>query len=333
MTLQVASRRAALAAGGASSSASSSSRAAVLPLPLLLLPAASASSSASSSARGFSTSTAAQAKPRKARVSADTPFQIRKLPAYQFDDISSLGHEILDYNREFLRMFRLVELELPKLAQFRQPFVPPSLSPSESSPRIVQLRFVHHQGDSHPENRKAVLTVDVGALFAHPSNPLPSKAAQHKFLLLAGERYNPQGGLKDARDRLRVENGRRVRAEASASTSTSSSPTGESESTPSWTGTELRHPEANLSDADEAQLQARWWGHVKIASDRFPNENMNAAWCLDTLKKLLVEANNAPEKMAQVPLDPRRQFSKEERAHPLARSHGPSLRDFPKEWL
>ncbi|CAD6905723.1 unnamed protein product [Tilletia controversa] len=283
-----------LSAGGASSSSSS----------------AGSSSSNTNTQRAFSTSHSSHAKPRKARVAADAAMNIRKLKAFQYDDIPTLGHEILDYNRDFLRVFRLVELELPKLAAFRQPFTGADLG------AIIKLRFVHHQGETHPENRKVVLSVNVSELFSHPSSPLPTPAAKHKFLLLAGERYSPLAGLKDARDKLRIELARSTR-----------------EGAVGWNGSELKSAEANLSDEQEEGLRNAWMGQVKIGGDRFPNERMNATWCLDTLQKLIHEANQRPEHMTNVPLDPRPQLARDARAHAFGRSNAVSLRDFPSEWL
>jgi len=206
-------------------------------------------------------------------------------------------------------MFRLVELELPKLAEFKQPF--------EAPDGIVKIRFVHHQGATHAENKKAVLTVDIGPLFSHPSSPLSSDAAKHKFLLLAGERFDSSAGLKDARDRVRVQLAKQSSKDAD-------------EVLP---GHALYTAGANLTDEQEATLRKEWLGQVKIASDRFPNERMNATWCLDTLYKLIQEANQNPEAMASIPLDPRPQLAREAKAQTFARSHPVSLRDFPKEWL
>ncbi|KAK0554754.1 37S ribosomal protein S24, mitochondrial [Tilletia horrida] len=265
--------------------------------------------------RSFSTSSSANAKPRKGRTDPNAPYNIRKLKPFGYDDVTTIGHETLQLNREFLRMFRLVELELPKLAEFKQAFVPPVSSDYHN---IVKLRFVHHQGQVHPENKKCVLTLDIGPLFSHPAQPLPTAAAKHKFLLLAGERYDPHAGLKEARDRVRV---------------STHQPKDDGPASSALNGSDRRMPEARLSDEQEADLEKNWLGQIKIGSERFPTQVMNARWCLDTLQKLIEEANVNPEAYAAVPLDPRSSLAREARKPQLGRSDAVSIRDFPREWL
>jgi len=57
--------------------------------------------------------------------------------------------------------------------------------PPESS--FLRFKFVHYQGESHPDSRKVVLDVGVRDLFK--SGALKTPQAKHKFLLLCGARW------------------------------------------------------------------------------------------------------------------------------------------------
>ncbi|PWZ01687.1 hypothetical protein BCV70DRAFT_157974 [Testicularia cyperi] len=142
--------------------------------------------SVSLAARSFSSSSSAQAKPRKQRNAAD-PLSLRRMPKFNFDDVPTLGHAILQRKREMLQYYRTIEFEIPKLAAFKQNYTPPS------DAQILEFRFQHYQGEAHPASRKVVLTVPVQKLFA--SGLLQSPEAMHKLLLLAGPRFRPS---KDA---------------------------------------------------------------------------------------------------------------------------------------
>lgn len=58
---------------------------------------------------------------------------------------------------------------------------------------MIKLRTVYQLGEpDHPGSRKAVITFSISDLINHGSEPLASKKVQHKFKLLAGQRWNPQ---------------------------------------------------------------------------------------------------------------------------------------------
>lgn len=102
---------------------------------------------------------------------------------FQHDDVPTLGHEMMSQKREALRLYRAIEFEIPKLAAFRQAYVPPNKDD------LLQFRFQHYQGADHAASRKATLTVDVQHLFT--SGLLETKQAMHNFLLIAGTRFHP----------------------------------------------------------------------------------------------------------------------------------------------
>lgn len=64
--------------------------------------------------RNLHATASASAKPRKQRQIND-PFALRKMQKFQYDDVPTLGHLILQRRRELLKYFRLAEHELPKL--------------------------------------------------------------------------------------------------------------------------------------------------------------------------------------------------------------------------
>lgn len=57
---------------------------------------------------------------------------------------------------------------------------------------MVKLRTVYMLGDpAHPGSRKAVITFSIQDLVSKGDKLLESKTAQHKFKLLAGQRWDP----------------------------------------------------------------------------------------------------------------------------------------------
>ncbi|KAF9462149.1 mitochondrial ribosomal subunit protein-domain-containing protein [Collybia nuda] len=79
-------------------------------------------------------------------------------------------------------------------------------------------------------------------------------------------------------------------------------------------------------------------GYIKISCEDFPKPAMNLKWASDTLGQLVAEANNPKDMFKDVPIDLRHVYSKTRKAkrgdHLRARAfEGPSLSDFPKEWL
>ena len=64
--------------------------------------------------RAFHASCSAAAKPRRQRNAAD-PLALRRTPKFDFDDVPTLGHNILQRKREMLKYLRTLEWEVPKL--------------------------------------------------------------------------------------------------------------------------------------------------------------------------------------------------------------------------
>ncbi|UZJ51556.1 hypothetical protein CBS101457_000876 [Exobasidium rhododendri] len=143
------------------------------------------SSSSSSSSRSFTTSATAQAKPRRQRQLND-PLSLKKMEAFNYDDVPTLGHYFLARKRELLNYARIVQWELPKLAGFRKQYQPPAPE------NILRFRSHHYQGEAHPSSRKSVVTVQVSDLF-NSGRLDSSPAAKKKLLLLAGVRWDALG--------------------------------------------------------------------------------------------------------------------------------------------
>ncbi|KAF9270169.1 hypothetical protein L218DRAFT_952355 [Marasmius fiardii PR-910] len=95
---------------------------------------------------------------------------------FEDDDTASAGHLLLREQRQTLYYLRLIEHEMPKLVAYRKPF-----KPLKSDALVV--RSLDYGGEEHPAMRKRVVVVAVDDL------PLQSKAAIHKFKLLAGPRW------------------------------------------------------------------------------------------------------------------------------------------------
>lgn len=114
-----------------------------------------------------------------ARVSVDNEWDVAQLPQFESDDSTFVGHRLIRERQQLLKYLRLIEFEVPKLAAFRKPFVPPT----DKTPLV--LRSFSYGGEPHPAEHKASLTVPVSRL------PLHTPAAVHKFKLLAGVRWTP----------------------------------------------------------------------------------------------------------------------------------------------
>lgn len=264
----------------------------------------------SSARRQLSTSSVAQAKPRRERRQND-PFALRNMGKFQYDDVPTLGHNVLQRQRELLKYARLVEWELPKLegktdvgvllylsliafpAALRRPYIPPS------NEDVLHFRSIHYQGEPHPVTRKSVVTVSVKTLFE--SGLLTSPAARRKFLLLAGTHWNP---LKDYTDGSGKENNK-------------------------YQSLDIVNDPLSV----EKQALDEGLGSVKISCERFPDQRQNFKWCSDTMDKLIEEANTNPGEMQDIPLDLRPARARQIKRNSLERKGGASLADFPVEWL
>ena len=113
------------------------------------------------------------------------------------------------------------------------------------------MKFTHYQGEAHPDTRKVVLTFHIKDLFN--GEVLSTPLSKHKFLLLAGPRWQPPNASFVER----------------------------------W-NTALSKGENFLSDICQKEDDL---GSVKIASNSMPHESQNMKWCSDVLDRMVSEAN------------------------------------------
>jgi small subunit ribosomal protein S35 len=246
-----------------------------------------------SSSRQFSSSTVVQAKPRRQKTTQD-PFALDKMKKFEFDDIPTAGHFMLERKRQLLHYARLAEWEMPKLSQFKKTYKPPT------NEQILRVKQIHYQGEAHPVTRKAVITIRIADLFK--GDYLSSRDAKKKFLLLAGPRWNPFEEKTDVSNPVKK-------------TSNDFDLFGD-------------HSEIERKVLDQGGL-----GVVKISCERFPNSQMNLKWCSDVVDSLIAESNKDSSSVKDVPLDLRHAQAQERSRANLDKKSAPSLRDFPKEWL
>ncbi|SPN99557.1 uncharacterized protein DNG_02409 [Cephalotrichum gorgonifer] len=95
------------------------------------------------------------------------------------DDMPSMAHGKLDELREYRHYARVVAWEMPLLAKLAKPFEPPK----ENEP--LRFRYTTYLGESHPAQRKVVVTFCPGDLGLTAEQEL-------KLKKLAGPRYNPE---------------------------------------------------------------------------------------------------------------------------------------------
>ncbi|KAL4399750.1 37S ribosomal protein S24, mitochondrial [Malassezia pachydermatis] len=240
---------------------------------------------------------------RERELTPERSLDLNMMGQFQFDDVPTFGHMRLQKQREMLAYYRLMANEFPKLkgtyvstyADLHEPFQPPAAS------SFLTFKFTHYQGEEHPDASKVVLTLPVRDLFQ--SKALTSMAAKHKFLLLAGPRWQPPTASLVERWNAAKQSGDKT-----------------------W--------EALASESD--------LGTVKIASKTYPNESQNMKWCSDVLDKMVSEANvrtvggmirltiQAEPSFADVPLDVRPYVKRTSRG---GRTPRPTKADFPAEWL
>ncbi|EIE76552.1 hypothetical protein RO3G_01256 [Rhizopus delemar RA 99-880] len=99
------------------------------------------------------------------------------MPRFEFDDQTTLGHNLFDNIRQVRQYLRKTEFELPKLNVYAKPFEAPS------SDQILKFKSHTYLGEGHPVERKVVLSVKVDDLKLNDTE-------KHKFLLLSGPRYH-----------------------------------------------------------------------------------------------------------------------------------------------
>lgn len=245
-----------------------------------------------STTRSFSASASSAAR-RKAR-NKDDPLQLKNMGKFKHDDVPTLGHMILQQRRETLKLYRTMEFEIPKLAAFRQEYVPPT-----KEQRILQFRFQHYQGEDHPGARKVTLKVDVARLFR--SNLLKTPEAKHKFLLLAGPRFQAANVADVAQRRFDVEKEADVTLPR------------ESQKTP-----------GSLEPLR---------GEVVISCEKMPADRQNMKWCSDTFDAMVREANQPSPELESLPIDTRPTMARDAKKASFLRRHKPTVNNFPQHWL
>ncbi|ODV97887.1 hypothetical protein PACTADRAFT_37907 [Pachysolen tannophilus NRRL Y-2460] len=111
------------------------------------------------------------------RLSADDDFTPQP---YLFDDYPSQAHDMINEHREQRQYNRIAAYEMPLLAKYRKEYKRPSVST-----KPVTYRYTTYLGESHPAERKVVLSLKVKDLGLDGRQ-------EHKFKLLAGVRYDYQ---------------------------------------------------------------------------------------------------------------------------------------------
>ncbi|KAK0355590.1 37S ribosomal protein S24, mitochondrial [Friedmanniomyces endolithicus] len=102
-------------------------------------------------------------------------------PAYEDDDISTLGLSELHAHRELRDLLRTAAWEMPLLTSLHKPFVPPS---QLKTPSPLRWRYTTYMGEAHPAASKVVLTFDPHEI------PGLTGAQREKLLKLVGTRYD-----------------------------------------------------------------------------------------------------------------------------------------------
>ncbi|KAI8637955.1 mitochondrial ribosomal subunit protein-domain-containing protein [Parasitella parasitica] len=126
----------------------------------------------------FSTSSIALAgRQTGTRRKAEKKFDVDFMPKFNFDDQTTVGHNLFDNIRQVRQYLRKTEFELPKLNAYAKPFQAPA------NDQILRFKSHTYLGEGHPVERKAVLSVKIADLGLNETE-------KHKLLLLSGPRYN-----------------------------------------------------------------------------------------------------------------------------------------------
>ncbi|KAG2181173.1 hypothetical protein INT43_008755 [Umbelopsis isabellina] len=128
--------------------------------------------------RALSTSAVQMAGRQRPGRRSEHPFDVENMEKFNFDDQTTIGHELFDNIREVRKYLRKTKYEIPKLGEHAKPFVPPTSS------QILRFKTHNYMGEPHPVESKCVLNVKVEHLGLNASE-------RHKLLVLSGPRYNP----------------------------------------------------------------------------------------------------------------------------------------------
>ncbi|GAB5589673.1 37S ribosomal protein S24 [Umbelopsis nana] len=131
--------------------------------------------------RALSTSVVQFAGRQKPGRRSEHPFDVDNMEKFNFDDQTTIGHELFDNVREVRKYLRKAKYEIPKLSEHAKPFVPPTDS------QILRFKTHNYMGEPHPVESKCVLNVKVDLLGLNDQE-------RHKLLVLSGPRYNPESG-------------------------------------------------------------------------------------------------------------------------------------------
>ncbi|KAI9501309.1 mitochondrial ribosomal subunit protein-domain-containing protein, partial [Coemansia spiralis] len=117
---------------------------------------------------------------------------IEDLEDWEFDDHHYYGHLLMESVRDVRKYVRQMKFEFPTLAEHAKPFRAPP------APNILQFESSSTMGEKfQAEDRKVVLRVKVAKLGL-------TGTELHKFILLAGVRYNPR------KDELKMSESREI---------------------------------------------------------------------------------------------------------------------------
>jgi small subunit ribosomal protein S35 len=96
---------------------------------------------------------------------------------FKFDDLPPLGHLLLHEHRVQREYNRIAAYQLPQLAQFAKPYVPPKKGD------VLRFKYTTYMGEAHPGDKKVTVSFKTRDLAL-------SDAERHKLRVLAGTRYN-----------------------------------------------------------------------------------------------------------------------------------------------
>lgn len=116
----------------------------------------------------------------KERLMTDTPSKLRGLPAKRSNIfVKDIGATAVE-RRRIDQLTRISAYEMPLLAKFRQPYQP---TESSKSPLKITYHTDFSDKSTNNNNRKVILTCQLADLGLN-------QAQQHKFKVLAGNKFN-----------------------------------------------------------------------------------------------------------------------------------------------
>lgn len=101
-----------------------------------------------------------------------------KLEGYKFDEYPTSAQDLVRDFRDIMEFNRKAAYELPQLTEFKKQY-----QPHDAKKQPLTFKYTRYIGETHPAERKVVLTFKVADLGLQD-------AAAHKLKLLAGSRYD-----------------------------------------------------------------------------------------------------------------------------------------------